>query len=121
MRFEDNSTTNHRFSNTSFFNTSIKLEKEVYRFCGKNDCQDPNVTSANIGKYKPNNNLLFILFGVVSVLSAIGIILHVIFLENVSVTTSNKEVIRTDEKLLKNEEGVNTVHVLQVRDSTIKL
>ncbi|XP_077971158.1 protein unc-93 homolog A-like isoform X2 [Styela clava] len=56
-------------------------EPELYRYCGANDCQNPEITQSNLHNYVPADKLhLNILLSVFTCLCVIGIFLHICYL-----------------------------------------
>ena len=52
--------------------------------CGRNDCQDPNVTDQNLSRYEPTSEtLVYILIGVTAGLVLLAIVVQTFFVINV--------------------------------------
>ena len=57
--------------------------------CGANDCQDPNITSANLNRYEPaSQTLVYILIGVTAGLVVVAIFIQSCFVEAINSQTS---------------------------------
>ena len=49
---------------------------ESLRFCGANDCQNPNLTAENLTKYVASKTTTYVLLGVFSGLLIIAMLIH---------------------------------------------
>ena len=53
--------------------------------CGKNDCQDPNVTSENLNRYEPaSQTLVYILIGVTAGLVVLAMLIQGFLVESIN-------------------------------------
>ena len=58
--------------------------------CGKNDCQDPNVTNENLNRYEPaSQTLVYILIGVTAGLVIMAMLIQIFFVESLIKSTKN--------------------------------
>lgn len=55
-------------------------KRDYYLYCGANDCQNPNVTSAQKDRYVPDQLSIYILLGVFCSFCLCGLLLHIRFL-----------------------------------------
>ena len=77
--------------------------------CGKNDCQDPNVTDQNLNRYEPASEvLIYILIGVTAGLVVIAMLIQGFLIKNIdpSKEVQTKERLESDEPLQNKTEMV---------------
>lgn len=62
------------FSNDT--TASTPMQKDL-SYCGKNDCQNPNITNSDSNRYEPaSTTLIYILVGVTSGLGVLAMFIH---------------------------------------------
>ena len=56
-----------------------------FSVCGANDCQDPNITNANLNRYEPASQaLVYILIGVTAALVVVALFIQGCFVESIN-------------------------------------
>ena len=69
--------------------------------CGRNDCQDPNVTDQNLNRYEPaSETLVYILIGVTAGLVVIAILIQIFLVKKIDSFKEERE----DESFVSEKE-----------------
>lgn len=63
---------------TTVVNESAIVDE--YRYCGANDCQDPDIVNENLDQYQPIPAALYSLMGILSIMALIAILMHALLI-----------------------------------------
>ena len=78
--------------------------------CGKNDCQDPNITDQNSDRYEPaSQTLIYILAGVMSGFVVVAMTIHFFLTKPIDATLEiQDETKKYDEVEMQEVKAINT-------------
>nr|XP_026692338.1 UNC93-like protein isoform X2 [Ciona intestinalis] len=79
-------------NSTATINTTIRTTDDQFLYCGANDCQDPNVTTAHIDQYVPTNPVaLYVLLSVLLFIMFIGAGIHMWLVPEIELESNKRK------------------------------
>ena len=101
---------NDETDNISTTPTTTPTTERDLSICGKNDCQDPNITNQNLNRYEPaSEKLVYILIGMTAALVVVAMLIQIFIVKTIDPSKEapfeKDEKAEDDERLFENQVG----------------